>query len=125
MRSRLEEFGGVRVVVVTFSAPDRVVEYQREKLDPLPVLVDRDRESYRDYGFGRGSVADVWAPKVWLAYARLLLAGRRLRRPVEDTLQLGGDVVVGADGTIAYVFRSEDPDDRPPVDELLAAVHRT
>lgn len=122
MRSRLEEFGDARVVVVTFRAPGRVVEYQRDRLDPLPVLVDQERTSYRDYGFGRGGVGAVWGPKVWLAYARLLRRGRRLRRPVDDTLQLGGDVVVGPDGMIAYVFRSEDPDDRPSVDELVAAV---
>ncbi len=38
------------------------------------------------------------------------------------TLQLGGDFVVRQDGRIAYAFRSDGPDDRPPVDELVAAV---
>ncbi|WP_436792878.1 AhpC/TSA family protein [Actinospongicola halichondriae] len=123
MRSRLEEFDDAVVVVICFSAPDYVAAYQRERLAPLTVLVDEDRGSYRAYGFGRGSVRSVWGPKVWLAYAKLLLAGHRFRRPVEDTLQLGGDVVVGRDGRVAYVFRSTDPDDRPGVDELLAAVH--
>lgn len=122
MRSRLDEFDDALVVVICFSAPDYVATYQRERLAPMTVLVDEDRRSYRAYGFGRGSVRTVWGPKVWLAYARLLVAGRRVRRPVEDTLQLGGDVVVGRDGRIAYVFRSTDPDDRPSVDELLAAV---
>lgn len=122
MRDRLDDFDGAMIAVITFSAPERIVEYQRERLAPLPVLVDEDRISYRDYGFGRGRISKVWGPKVWLAYVRLLFAGRRFRRPVEDTLQLGGDVVIGADGTIRYLFRSEDPDDRPMVDALLAAV---
>jgi hypothetical protein len=37
---------------------------------------------------------------------------------------LGGDFVVGRDGRVAYAFRSTDPDDRPPVDDLIAAVRR-
>ncbi len=122
MRSRLDEFDDAAVVVICFSAPEYVAIYQRERLAPMTVLVDEDQ---RSYGFGRGSVRAVWGPKVWLAYARLLLAGRRFQRPVEDTLQLGGDVVIGRDGRIAYLFRSTDPDDRPGVDELLAAVHAT
>ena len=123
MRSRQEEFGDAIIAVITFSAPDRVIEYQRERLAPLPVLVDEERTSYRAYGFGRGRVSAVWGPKVWLAYARLMVAGRPFRRPVEDTLQLGGDVVVGRDGTITFLFRSDDPDDRPAIDDLLAALH--
>lgn len=125
MRSRLEEFGNAEVVVVCFSAPEFVAGYQRERLHPMTVLVDEDRTSYRAYGFGRGSVRRVWGLRTWRAYARLLRAGRRFQRPTEDTLQLGGDVVVDRDGRISYVFRSSDPDDRPPVDELIDAVGRS
>ena len=38
-----------------------------------------------------------------------------LRVPTEDTLQLGGDVVIGPNGRIRFLYRSEGPDDRPPV----------
>lgn len=125
MRSRLEEFGDAEVVVICFSAPDYVAAYQREQLDPMTVLVDEERSSYRAYGFGRGSVRKVWGLRTWRAYARLLRAGRRFQRPMEDTLQLGGDLVVDRAGHISYVFRSSDPDDRPSVDELLDAVRRS
>jgi len=47
-----------------------------------------------------------------------------LRRPTEDTLQLGGDFVVGRDGRLVYVYRSKGPADRPPVDDLIAAARR-
>jgi len=125
VRDRLDEFGDAVVAVVTFSAPERVAAYQRDDLAPLTVLVDADRAAYRAFGMTRGSVRRVWGPKVWRAYARLLRRGRRLRRPTEDILQLGGDVVIGPDGTVTYQFRSEDPDDRPAVEELLAAVRAT
>jgi AhpC/TSA antioxidant enzyme len=125
VRSRLDEFGDAEVVVVCFSAPGYVAAYQRGRLQPMTVLVDDARASYRAYGFGRGSVRKVWGLRTWRAYARLLRAGRRLRRPTEDTLQLGGDVVVDREGTISYLFRSADPDDRPSVDDLLGAVRRS
>lgn len=35
-----------------------------------------------------------------------------------------GDFVVGRDGRVVYAFRSTNPDDRPPVDDLIAAVRR-
>lgn len=124
MRSRLAEFGDAEVVVICFGAPTYVARYQRAQLQPMTVLVDEDRRSYRDYGFGRGSIRKVWGLRTWRAYARLLRAGRRIRRPTEDTRQLGGDVVVDRQGSLAYVFRSADPDDRPPVDELVHAVRQ-
>ncbi|HUF84985.1 MAG TPA: hypothetical protein VMQ81_10385, partial [Acidimicrobiia bacterium] len=70
----------------------------------------------------RGPWWKVWGPKALLTYVRLVRAGRRLERPSEDTLQLGGDFVVGRDGAMAYAYRSTAPDDRPPVDALIEAV---
>ncbi len=124
MRDRLDELGDAEVAVICFSGPEYVADYQRRTLHPMTVVVDEERASYRDYGFGRGSVRAIWGLRTWRAYVRLLRAGRSLRRPTEDTRQLGGDVVVDRDGRLAYVFRSSDPDDRPPVDDLVDAVRR-
>jgi hypothetical protein len=63
----------------------------------------------------------VKGPTTIRAYARLLRDGGRVRRPTEDTLQLGGDFVVGRDGRLVYAYRSEGPADRPSVDELISA----
>lgn len=46
----------------------------------------------------------------------------RLKRATEDTLQLGGDFIINPDGTLAYGYWSEGPDDRPSIDELLDAL---
>ena len=125
MRDRLSEFGDAVVVVIAFSAPDHVAAYQRARLAPLTVLVDEHRVAYRSYGLGRGSVWKVWGPRIWWAYLKLVARGRRLQRPIDDTLQLGGDFVVGRDGRLLYGFRSADPDHRPAVDDLIAAVRRS
>ena len=124
MRDRLDEFDpNTGVVVVTFTSPDHLDGYLDRNDLPFPVLIDRGRAAYRAYGLGRTSVRRAWGLRPALAYLRLLMRGRwrDLRRPTEDTLQLGGDFVIGPDGTLVYGFWSAGPDDRPPVDELIAA----
>jgi hypothetical protein len=60
---------------------------------------------------------------VWGHYARLLLGGERLQRLGRDSLQLGGDFVVGPDGVVAWA-RPQRADDRPPVGVLLVELER-
>ena len=122
MRDRLDEFGDAAVAVVTFSAPDAVADYQRWTLAPLDVVIDERREVYAAFGLGRGSVIQVWGPRAWWAYARLLRQGRRFQRPTEDTLQLGGDFVIDSQGRVRYARRGRDSTDRPSIDELVAVV---
>lgn len=129
MRDRLDDFGDADVVLITFTDPGNLPTYlERNGLD-LPVVVDRDRSTYQTFGLGRGSVRRVWGAKAARRYAEILRSDgvTGLARPTEDTLQLGGDFVIGPDGSLLYGFWGEGPDDRPSVDELLEAVagHRS
>ncbi|MDP9071448.1 MAG: hypothetical protein M3N68_09235 [Actinomycetota bacterium] len=125
MGERLDELGDAEVALVTFTG-QRNLRGLRARLGlAYPVLSDEDRAAYRAFGFGRGPWWRVWGPATLRRYAQLLARGRRPRRPTEDTLQLGGDVVVGRDGRLVYLFRSRGPADRPPVDALVAAVRRS
>lgn len=110
-------------MVVTFAAPELLARFEAELGLGLPMLADRDRALYAALGFERGSVARVWLdPRVWLRYVRLMVGGQRLRRTREDTLQLGGDAVVDADGRLAWVYRSRGPEDRPAIEALQRAL---
>lgn len=122
MRDRLDEFGDAQIALIVFSATEYLAAYEHGRLAPIPILVDSTRAVYRDYGLGRGSIWKVWGPKMWWSYGRRVAHGETVRRPTEDTLQLGGDFVVDRNGTIVFAFRSEDPEDRPSVDALLSAV---
>jgi peroxiredoxin len=115
---------GVRVAVIAFAAPESLAAYQqRQGLDDVLVLSDPERSAYNAFGFGRGSVARVWLdPRVWRRYAQLLRRGRRLEPAHEDTLQLGGDVLIGPDGRIRWVYESRGPDDRPCVATIRAGL---
>ncbi len=127
MRDRLEELGDdTKVVLATFTDPANLVEYAQVNDLPFPILIDTDRTAYRAFGLGRGSIARIWGWKAGKRYFELLrdegISG--LRRPTEDTLQLGGDFVVGPDGSLVYGFWGEGPDDRPSVDDLVHAIGR-
>jgi hypothetical protein len=122
VRDRLDELGeDTSVVVVMFSDPAELAAYSDLG---LVALTDPDRRAYRAFGLGRGSVGRVWGWKAARRYGEIVradgLAG--LRRPTEDTLQLGGDFVIDADGSLVYGFWSEGPDDRPTVDRLIVAL---
>jgi hypothetical protein len=122
---RLRAAGAAALFVVHDDAP-RVRDVLLRDIDPVPfpVLVDRERRAYATWGLGRAPWWRVWLdPNVWKQYAALLRAGNRLRGAGRDTLQLGGDFVVAADGTIAY-SRPQQRDDRPPVGELLSVIDR-
>lgn len=113
------------ILAIAFDPLERAEAYARRHQLPFPLLVDRERRVYRAYGLARATWWDVLRPRVWLHYARLLLAGRRQTAPPgEDPFQLGGDFVVDPTGRLALVHPSKDPSDRPPVVALLAALEQ-
>lgn len=126
MQNRLkEEYDGddsVVVALITFTNPENLAKHQQHLGLGFPVLSDPDRDVYRQFGFERGSVRRVWGLRTIRRYLQLGLQSMKgLRIPTEDTLQLGGDVVIGPDGRIRFLYRSEGPDDRPSVADLVAA----
>jgi hypothetical protein len=123
--SRLEDFGTETVVaVVTFTDTARLLEYSEIHDLDFPVLTDPSREAYHAYGLGRGSVRRVWGWRATRRYWNIVREGsmKDLRRPVEDSLQLGGDFVIDPQGILSYGFWGDGPDDRPPVEDLIRAV---
>jgi peroxiredoxin len=113
----------LRVVAVAFAPSDVLAGYQRRLgLDDVQVLSDPERRAYREFGFGRGSIARVWLdPRVWLRYLSLIRRGRRPERVQEDALQLGGDVLIDASGRVRWVYASRGPEDRPSLAAITAA----
>ena len=124
MSKRRAELPG-RVLVISFAIPELLAAYDRELGLDLPLYCDPGRELYREFGFGRASVARAWLdPRVWARYAGLVARGRRLHRPEQDTLQLGGDAVFDGDARLRWVYSSRGPEDRPSVDEVIASLSR-
>ena len=122
VRDRLDQFGDARIAVVTFATPERLAAYRRHLRIPFDVVADVDRALYRLLGAERGTNRQVWSPGTIRMYARLIRAGRRLRRPTEDIHQLGADAVIGRDSTLRYLSLPSTPDARPPISDLIAAL---
>ncbi len=125
VRDRLDDLGEhTDVVLVTFTKPENLEQYATGHDLGFPMLIDPDRAAYRAFGLGRGSLARMYGWKAARRYLQIIrdegFGG--LARPTEDTLQLGGDFVVGPDGTLEYGFWGEGPDDRPTIDDLVDAI---
>jgi hypothetical protein len=118
-RERIEAAGGL-VLAVAFDEPRRVRAGLLSGVDdPWPVLIDRDRSAYRRWGLRRASRLQL-ARLDWVrGYARMLLRGDRLARPGRDVLQLGGDFVIDANGTVVLSRPQAGFDDRPAAGLLV------
>jgi len=118
-REKLKELNA-DVLLVSFEPLARITWYLGEAEFGWPVLSDPGRRLYRAYGMEQGSLRRAWlSPRTILYYARALVHGRLPRLPRADSRQLGGDVLIDPDGMVRYLFRSAEPADRPPVEELL------
>jgi hypothetical protein len=126
LRRRQDEIErlGLRVLVVSFEAPEAAEAYVRETGLPWPLLLDPSRTLYAAYGMGRGSWWQIWGPATWWIYARLIARGRRPRPPTGDVDQLGGDVVIDPAGRVVLHHVGSGPADRPAVSALLDSVRR-
>jgi peroxiredoxin len=122
VRDHLDEFADAAIAVVTFASPERLAAYRHHLHLPFDVLADTERTLYRLLGAERGSRRQVWSAGTIRLYARLIRAGRRLRRPTEDIRQLGADAVIGRNGTLRFVSLPSTPAARPPISQLIAAL---
>jgi hypothetical protein len=86
-------------------------------------LADPARVAYHAYGLGRNTVLRVYGPRILWQYAKWARQGRPIRIR-DDTLQRGGDFIVGRDGRLTLAHTGRDQSDRPPIDMLLAAVRQ-
>jgi hypothetical protein len=115
---------GGEVLVVSFARPNLLAAYLASGPLPFPVVADPTRAAYRAFGLERTSWSAILGIRSILAYLRLILRGWMPRRAIEgeDVLQLGGDFVLDAHGRLVFVYRSDGPTDRPPVEELVRAI---
>jgi hypothetical protein len=85
-------------------------------------VADPDLRVYHAYGMGRNSRLHVYGPRIVWQYFRWGLAGKPLKLPKQDTLQRGGDFVVGVDGRLTLCHVGRDQADRPSVGDVLTAL---
>lgn len=99
--------------------PGLAVEADQEG---FPFYVDAERRLYHHYGMLSAGFWDLWGPRTWWLYLRLLVAGRRLQQSTGDVHQRGGDVLIDPEGLVRFHYIGQGPADRPAVATLLALV---
>jgi peroxiredoxin len=117
---RQDEFTrlNTRVIIVSFGTLPAVQQWIRDTCVTFDVVLDSDRHVYQAYQL-ESSRWRSWTLRTLWTYAKLLMQGRRLQPKDGDPHQLGGDFIIDANGKIQLAYRSHDPVDRPPVDDLL------
>lgn len=112
------EARNTRVTVISFGTPALAHNWIEETRSSFQFLIDRDRNAYQAFGL-ESSLLRAWRPKTWFAYARLMAQGWKWRGIQGDSAQLGGDFIIDQQGIIRMAYRSNDPTDRPKVEDII------
>lgn len=127
MANRIAEFRefGVEVVAISMSKPNLLAIYLAEHPTAVRLFADPERKAYAAFGLGRTTIGRLIHPGVMWRYLKHVVRGAKIRRVPEgeDALQTGGDFLVDSHRRLLWAYRSDDPTDRPSVDQLLHAVH--
>jgi hypothetical protein len=124
LRDHEAEFSkqNVKIAVITFEDAYSARNYIEETFLPWPLLIDANRETYRNYGMFSASFWDVWGPKTWWVYLKAIAKGHTLRKSTGDILQRGGDVLVDPTGIVRLHHVGRGPADRPAVELILRSI---
>ena len=130
MRGKKDELEalGARVFAVSFEPPEEVRAFLEYEEQPFPILADVERRGYAEFGFAalkgwhQYKVANLSTIRVYAT--GILLHGHMWRFRRHQMAQLGGNVVIDANGVVTYVHASSDPSDRPKPEVLVEAVRR-
>jgi len=114
------EAKGAEVVAIFFEPRDRLFQLTRQLQLPYPVLSDPERDVYAAYSLAQGNLLKIFSPKTVWTYVKHFARGRRYEHAASDWKQLGGDFILGEDGTMLYEHRGQTPADRPTVASLIS-----
>jgi peroxiredoxin len=121
-RARFAAAGARLVLIGQGTAADGARFRRRQRID-LQVLADTDRVTYLWAGTKIATLDELIGP---IVVGRALRAMARERvligHNTADEAQLGGSIVVGPDGHIAFAHISRDASDMASPDDLLGAI---
>ncbi len=108
------ERSGVRIVLVHMGdALELQLLLAKHNLLDLARISDPNQELYRAFGLKRGSVGQLFGPKVWWRGLNAgILAGHGLGKPAANSSQMPG-VFLLEQGLVAKRFRHRSAADRP------------
>ena len=109
------------MLVVTFEGEEAAADYVAETGVRWPIVSDDRRELYQVYGLEKARWRHLVGPRTLWAYAKEALRGTFPRRPVADTTQQGGDVLIDPEGVVRFHHIGAGSGYRPTVSQILEA----
>ena len=94
----LQLLGSLMGAIIHRNANPELARHWQEAF-PFPLFLDQERRAYAAFGLG-SSVLTAWHLKMFLYYFRLLAKGRKLMPVKGDPYQLGGNFLLGAQGSV-------------------------
>ncbi|MBV8734913.1 MAG: hypothetical protein JO120_09050 [Solirubrobacterales bacterium] len=117
------EAAGAGLVLIGQATPRHAAHFRRRQGIELEVLADEWRESYRAAGAKIATASELVGPKVIAKGALATVRTRKLQtRPIGNSAQLGGAMVILPDGRVGWSHMSADASDNAAPREILAAV---
>ena len=107
------------------------ISFQRPQINALPTAgepppadyyLDLEKSLYHHYGMFSAGFWDLWGPRSFLAYLKLIAKGQKLQKTEGGVEQRGGDVVIDPAGVIRFHHIGSGPGDRPDIDSVLAMI---
>lgn len=122
------EAAGVGLVLIGQATPRHAAHFKRKFELDIPVLADKDRESYKAAGAKVATMGELLGPKSvskGLSHTVSSRGALRQGRMIGHPAQLGGAMIVKPDGTVAWTHMADDASDNAANDELLEAARRS
>ena len=119
------EEAGVEPVLIGQATPRHAAHFRRKFELELPVLADKDRESYKAAGAKVATMGELLGPKSvtkGISHSVKSKGAVRQGKVIGHPAQLGGAMIVTRDGTVAWSHMSEDASDNASPEEILEAV---
>ena len=122
-KDRFRDAGAGVVLIGQGSAADGA-RFRDEKRIPFTCLLDPGRASYEAYGLGRGTIPQVFGPRVAVPFLAANVHNETLQRGLRggSMMQMPGTFVVDTTGVIRLAHRNRTIADSPRNDVILEAL---
>ena len=110
------------VVLVSFYDRETAKKWINDVRTNFPMYIDSDYAIYKQLGYK--SIANVKAKTIVKTFIYIVRTYTIPTIPRGDiSTQAGGNLIITKEGKVLYFYRSERPDDRPSVEDMLQLKH--
>lgn len=103
---RMSEAKCRNVVYVGMADPQYTEKFRKDLSIDANIICDPERELYRAFGLGSGTLGQLLGPRVVLNATALMLKGRVMRRPIGDPKQMPGVFIIDQTGSIRWASKA-------------------